>query len=128
LQYLFALGGLQIRAALWTEADETSRRFHAKGRPLTMTSPIETALFELLGKVAPEKSIAPEDVAKAVDPEGWRRKLGEVRNTAIGLARQGRLVITRHGKPADPDSFKGVYRLKLPREGIAGVAEDEPVA
>ena len=37
-----------------------------------------------------------------------------MRATAIGLARQGKLVITRHGKPADPDSFKGVYRLKLP--------------
>jgi hypothetical protein len=93
-----------------------------------MTSPIETALFELLGKVAPDKSIAPEDVAKAVDPEGWRRKLGEVRNTSIGLARQGRLVITRHGKPADPDSFKGVYRLKLPSEAAADAVETETQA
>jgi hypothetical protein len=40
--------------------------------------------------------------------------LGQVRSEAVGLARQGRLVITRHGKPADPDSFKGVYRLRLP--------------
>jgi hypothetical protein len=23
-------------------------------------------------------------------------------------------VITRHGKPADPEDFKGVYRLRLP--------------
>jgi hypothetical protein len=30
------------------------------------------------------------------------------------LARAGRLVITRHGKPADPDDFRGVYRLRLP--------------
>jgi hypothetical protein len=89
-----------------------------------MTSPIETALFELLEKVPPGKSIAPDDVAKAVDAEAWRRKLGEVRNTAIGLARQGRLVITRHGKPADPDTFKGVYRLKLPEEGSADAGDD----
>ena len=26
----------------------------------------------------------------------------------------GTVVITRHGKPADPDSFRGVYRLRLP--------------
>jgi hypothetical protein len=88
-----------------------------------MTSPIETALFELLEKVAPGKSIAPDDVAKAVEPEAWRRKLGEVRNTAIGLARQGKLIITRHGKPADPDTFKGVYRLKLPTEAADGDVE-----
>ena len=79
-----------------------------------MTSPIEDTLFEKLQALAPGKSIAPEDVAKALDTEGWRRLLPQVRSTAIGLARAGKLVITRHGKPADPDSFKGVYRLRLP--------------
>ena len=34
--------------------------------------------------------------------------------TAQALARQGRLAILRHGKPVDPDGFKGVYRLRLP--------------
>jgi len=79
-----------------------------------MTSPIELAIFDLLGQQAPGKSVSPETVARAVDPEGWRRTLGQVRSEAVGLARQGRLVITRHNKPADPDAFKGVYRLKLP--------------
>ena len=32
-----------------------------------------------------------------------------------GLARAGRLVIYRKGKPADPDDFRGVYRIGLPR-------------
>ena len=79
-----------------------------------MTSPIEDTLFEKLQGLAPGKSVSPEDVAKALDAEGWRRLLPQVRSTAIGLARAGKLVITRHGKPADPDSFKGVYRLRLP--------------
>jgi hypothetical protein len=74
----------------------------------------EAVIFDLLGKLAPGKSISAEEAARALDPEAWRRQLGHVRNTAIGLARQGRLVITRHGKPADPDKFKGVYRLRLP--------------
>jgi hypothetical protein len=26
-------------------------------------------------------------------------------------------VILRHNKPADPDAFKGVYRLRLPTDG-----------
>ena len=77
---------------------------------------VEAAIFDLLGKPGSAHSISPTDVARAVDPEGWRRLLPQVRATAIGLARQGRLVITRHGKPADPDSFRGVYRLKLPDE------------
>ena len=79
-----------------------------------MTSPVEEALFALLAPLAPGKSVGPEDVARACDPEGWRRMLPRVRAEAVGLARQGKIVITRHGKPADPDTFKGVYRLRLP--------------
>ena len=79
-----------------------------------MTSPIEETLFAQLAQLAPGKSVSPEDVAKALEADAWRRLLPQVRSTAIGLARAGRLVITRHGKPADPDSFKGVYRLRLP--------------
>lgn len=81
---------------------------------MNMADPIEAAIFDLLAKVAPGKSIAPEEVARAIDPEGWRRTLSRVRAAAVGLARAGRLVITRHGKPADPDTFKGVYRLRAP--------------
>ena len=79
-----------------------------------MTSPIETAIFDLLARAPAGKSIDPADVAKALQPERWQRILGQVRSTAVGLAREGRLVILRHNKPADPDSFKGVYRLRAP--------------
>ena len=81
---------------------------------------IESAIFDLLAKAAPGKTVAPEDVARAVDPEGWRRQLSKVRGTAVGLARQGRVVITRHGKPADPDTFKGVWLMRLPQPDEAG--------
>ena len=79
-----------------------------------MTSPIEDTILTQLAALPAGKSIDPAAVAKALDPEGWRRMLPQVRSTAVGLARIGKLVITRHGKPADPDSFKGVYRLRLP--------------
>jgi hypothetical protein len=80
-----------------------------------MSADIEAAIFDLLAaKAAPGKSVSPEEVARAVDPEGWRRLLGQVRAVARGLARQSRLVILRHNKPADPDDFKGVYRLRAP--------------
>jgi hypothetical protein len=79
-----------------------------------MSDAVETAIFDLLARAAPGKSVSPEEVARAADPEGWRRALGHVRAVARGLAREGRLVILRHNKPADPDDFKGVYRLRLP--------------
>jgi hypothetical protein len=87
-----------------------------------MNDPVEAAIFELLGQIAPGKSVSPEDVARAVDPEGWRRQLSRVRGCAVGLARQGRLTITRHNKPADPDDFRGVWRMRLPDTGPEGEA------
>jgi hypothetical protein len=84
--------------------------------PNLMRSPIEDIMFAQLALLPAGKSIDPAAVAKALDPEGWRRALGQVRATAIGLARQGKLEITRHGKTADPGAFKGVYRLRLPSQ------------
>jgi len=77
-------------------------------------SPIDEMIFKLLDAVPAGKSLAPEDVARALDAEGWRRQLPQVRAAAVGLARQGRLVILRHNKPADPDKFKGVWRMRAP--------------
>jgi hypothetical protein len=79
-----------------------------------MSDGVEAAIFDLLGKAAPGKSVSPEEVARAVDPDGWRRQLSHIRATAVGLARAGRLIILRHNKPADPDTFKGVWRMRLP--------------
>ena len=76
--------------------------------------PVATAILDLLAKTPAGKSVSPEQVARAVEPERWQRVLGHVRAVARGLARDGRLVILRHNKPADPDDFKGVYRLRLP--------------
>ena len=81
-----------------------------------MSAEVEAAIFDLLAKVPAGKSISPEEVAKAVDPNGWRRELGKVRAVAVGLARAGRLVVLRHNKPADPDDFKGVWQMRLPEE------------
>ncbi|MCC7266724.1 MAG: DUF3253 domain-containing protein [Caulobacteraceae bacterium] len=82
-----------------------------------MSQPVEDAIFRLLEGKAPGKSISPEEVAKAVEPERWSRLFGHVRTTAINLAREGRIEITRHNKPVDPENFKGVYRLRLPISG-----------
>jgi hypothetical protein len=79
-----------------------------------VSAEVEAAIFELLGKLPSGKSVSPEDVARAVDPAGWRRELGKVRPVAVGLARIGRLVILRHNKPVDPGEFKGVWRMRLP--------------
>jgi hypothetical protein len=100
-----------------------------------MTDPIEAAIFEKLSAADPNgegKSIEPAEVAKAMQPEQWQRMLPKVKATALGLMRQGRLTITKKGKPIDPAQMKGVIRLRLPTEAETAaartampVAEDE---
>ena len=90
-----------------------------------MTSPIEDKTFALLAERDAGKTICPSEVARALDPEGWRRLLPQVRATAVGLARAGRLEITRHGRAVDPNAFKGVYRLRLPAPTNEGEAASE---
>ena len=79
---------------------------------------LEEAILRLCAD-AP-RPIDPIDAAKAFaesrgeDALAWRHWLAHVRTASVGLARQGRLVIYRKGKPADPDDFRGAYRLGLP--------------
>jgi len=67
------------------------------------------------------RGIDPVSAAKAfaedrgeTEPLAWRKWLQQVRGTAVGMARKGDLVILRKGEPADPETFRGVYRLGLP--------------
>ncbi|MBX9759572.1 MAG: DUF3253 domain-containing protein [Beijerinckiaceae bacterium] len=82
---------------------------------------LEDTILELCAQAGPEKSICPTDAAKAFaqhrgeDAQAWRNWLTHVRSASVGLARAGRLVIYRKGKAADPDDFRGVYRLGAPR-------------
>jgi hypothetical protein len=91
-----------------------------------MSDPIETAIFEKLAKADPKgvggKSIEPAEVAKELQPEQWQRMLPKVRGVALSLMRQGRLTITKKGKPVDPNAVKGVIRLRLPTESETAAA------
>jgi hypothetical protein len=77
----------------------------------------ETIVLALLAAGAAGKTLAPEEVARALAQDtDWHSHLGAVRRAAVSLASAGRLVIYRKGKPVDPADFKGVYRLGLPRQ------------
>ena len=63
------------------------------------------------------KTISPADAANALSPgPQWHRADAGIRRAAIKLALDGRIVIYRKGKPADPNDFKGIYRLGLARQ------------
>jgi hypothetical protein len=83
-----------------------------------MTDPaeIEAAIFRLLGALPAGKTISPTDAANLLKPgPEWHLLMTPIRRVAVRLALEGRLVIYRKGKPVDPNDFKGVYRLGLPR-------------
>ena len=86
--------------------------------------PLAAAILALLAQRPAGKSVTPEEVARAFaetrakpgdPPDLWRRYLRAAREQAMHLAREGRLVILRKGKPADPSHrIKGLIRLALP--------------
>ncbi len=62
------------------------------------------------------KTLSPPEIATAITEGGdWHDLLVPIRRAAVTLAQHGRLVIYRKGKPVDPNDFRGVYRLGLPR-------------
>ena len=100
-----------------------SRGAIRQGRPMSSsdsseapTAPsLETALLAALGRVSGKTLSAPELAQLIATETDWHTLLVPIRRTAIKLALDGRLVIYRKGKPADPNDFRGVYRLGLPR-------------
>jgi uncharacterized protein DUF3253 len=77
---------------------------------------IQQTIVHLLNVAGPGRTVSPTDVARALKPgPEWHVLMAAVRRAAVGLALAGQLVITRKGKPVDPNDFKGVYRLGLPR-------------
>lgn len=63
------------------------------------------------------KTLSAPEIAYAIAPhDDWHALLLPIRRAAVKLAQTGRLIIYRRGKPVDPDDFRGVYRLGLPRQ------------
>ena len=78
---------------------------------------IEARLLALVRERGPGRTIAPDDVARALSgsrPDQWAPLMQPIRRVAVRLMKEGRIVILRKGKPVDPDDFRGVYRLGLP--------------
>jgi hypothetical protein len=76
---------------------------------------LDDAILALLAKTGGKTLSAPEIAHAITDGADWHGLLVPIRRSAVTLAQAGRLVIYRKGKPADPNDFRGVYRLGLPR-------------
>ncbi|MCX7318596.1 MAG: DUF3253 domain-containing protein [Hyphomicrobiales bacterium] len=88
----------------------------AKPKP----QPLDERILAILGR-DPARSLSAPEIAHLIAPEGdWHAHLAPIRHAAVKLMREGRLVIYRKGKPVeDPDDFRGVYRLGLPKDAAS---------
>ncbi|MCJ2030279.1 DUF3253 domain-containing protein [Methylobacterium sp. J-043] len=80
---------------------------------------IEETMLRLVNERGADKTCCPSEIARALGgphPDGWSPLMQPVRRVAVRLTKEGRVQIMRKGKPVDdPDDFRGIYRLSLPR-------------
>ncbi len=80
---------------------------------------IEETMLRLVSERGADKTCGPSEIARALGgphPDGWSPLMQPVRRVAVRLTKAGRVQILRKGKPVeDPDDFRGIYRLSLPR-------------
>ncbi|WP_334129275.1 DUF3253 domain-containing protein [Sneathiella sp.] len=83
--------------------------------------PDDPVVGYILRAVSTGRDVAPREVAEAIAADRakpgsptdmWRKYMTAVRQQAIHLARAGRLHIIRKGEIADPNDFKGLYKLR----------------
>jgi hypothetical protein len=118
----------QAKRAANAEAERTARdRVHAakvalgeRGAPWWQP-PSAAAQTERLGAVtltlarhrAPDRTICPSDVARAVGGDAWRSLMDPVREVVRDLARASEVEVTQHGEVLDPDRpWKGPVRIR----------------
>ena len=83
----------------------------------SLTRPDAAAIADAIRRLVAERgaarSICPSEVARLLSPDDWRPLLGAVRGAAAGLARDGEIEILRKGRAVEPDSPRGVIRLRI---------------
>ncbi len=77
--------------------------------------PLDEAILAELIRANGKTMSAPEIAHGIGHADSWHSLLTPIRRAAVALAQAGRLIIYRKGKPVDPNDFRGVYRLGLPR-------------
>lgn len=64
----------------------------------------------LLRHRAPEATVCPSEVARAVASPGWRHAMDAVRAVAVGLAARGELEVRQRGAVVDAAAARGALR------------------
>lgn len=109
------------RAITWRkkwERDWDSVRFcsdRCRGRKSELRGEdiVARTILGLLATRARGATICPSEVARALGDDGWRERMGPVREAARRLVHQGVLDIVQGGHVVDPSTARGPIRLRL---------------
>ena len=74
---------------------------------------ISTTILSVATQRGPEKSTCPSEIARKLFPDDWRNHMKNVRNVAIDLHNQGKVMITQKGIAIDVNHIKGPVRIKI---------------
>jgi hypothetical protein len=77
---------------------------------------LREAMMALAAERGPGRAVDPMEVAVAVaghDEKVWRRLMKPIRDEAVRLAGDRRIMILRKGRPADPATVRGLWRFRL---------------
>ena len=82
---------------------------------------ISHTILRLLRDRAPQATLCPSEVARALAPEAWRALMQPVRTVAVDMARQGLITIRQKGHAVSPDApLRGPIRLGHTAADTAG--------
>ncbi|WP_092501975.1 DUF3253 domain-containing protein [Agrococcus jejuensis] len=77
---------------------------------------LERTMLRLVDERAPDRTICPSDVARAVgDADSWRSLMDATRAVAARLADAGEVEVTQRGTVVDARTARGPVRIRRPR-------------
>ena len=88
-------------------SDEEGMGVGASGR-----SADQREVLAILQKGRPGTTMCPSDVARTLDPVGWRALMPAVRAAAFSLADDGLVEVTQRGAIVDGRTTRGAIRLR----------------
>lgn len=78
-----------------------------------MPSNISQTILKMASQRAPDKTVCPSEIARALFPDDWRKHMDEIRTEAVKLQNEGKVQITQKAKAVDVEHIKGPVRIKF---------------
>lgn len=74
---------------------------------------IKQAVLSAANERGELKTTCTSEIARALFPRDWRSHMPHIREAAIELQQEGKVVISQKGVPAGSGPFKGPIRIRI---------------